>query len=175
MPKVEPVPPGFRTVTPHLVIRGVENAIEFYKKAFGAKERFRMPGPDGASVLHAEVEIGDSIVMLADEMLQLAAGLELQAARRRMPAPHEIAGLHRLILAVDTHGVVRQRAAEVAPPGRIRVIRVGAGVDQDFPVTDFEHEAQRIGVAVGGDAQVAQWPGVGQQAYLVGSVEGGTQ
>src|SRR5262245_9097563 len=71
--KVDPIPPGFRSVTPHLVIRGAAKAIEFYKKAFGARERFRMPGPDGASLLHAEIEIGDSIVMIADEMPEMGA------------------------------------------------------------------------------------------------------
>jgi PhnB protein len=62
-----PVPPGFHTVTPHLVIRGAAEAIEFYKKAFGAVEIMRMAGPDGKSIGHAEIKIGDSIVFLADE------------------------------------------------------------------------------------------------------------
>jgi PhnB protein len=64
---VPPIPPGFRTVTPHLVLRGAGKAIDFYKKAFGAEEIMRMPGPDGKSVMHGEIKIGDSIVMLADE------------------------------------------------------------------------------------------------------------
>ena len=61
------IPEGFRTVTPHLVVRGAGDAIEFYKKAFGAEEIMRMPGPDGRSVMHAEIKIGDSMVMLCDE------------------------------------------------------------------------------------------------------------
>jgi PhnB protein len=65
--KVSPIPPGFHTVTPHLVIKGAGAAIDFYKKAFGAEEVMRMPGPDGQSVMHAEIKIGDSIVFLADE------------------------------------------------------------------------------------------------------------
>jgi uncharacterized glyoxalase superfamily protein PhnB len=64
---VSPVPPGFHTVTPHLVIRGAAKAIEFYKKAFGATEVMIMPGPDGKGVMHAELKIGDSIIFLADE------------------------------------------------------------------------------------------------------------
>lgn len=65
--KVKPIPEGFRTVTPHMIISGAGKAIEFYKKAFGAEEIMRMPGPDGQSVMHAEIRIGDSAIMLADE------------------------------------------------------------------------------------------------------------
>ena len=64
---VSPVPAGFHTVTPYLTINGAAAAIEFYQRAFGAVERFRMLGPDGKSVGHAEIKIGDSIIMLADE------------------------------------------------------------------------------------------------------------
>ncbi len=63
----KPIPDGYHTVTPCLTLKGGAQAIEFYKKAFGATEHFRMPGPDGKSLMHAELKIGDSIVMLADE------------------------------------------------------------------------------------------------------------
>ncbi len=63
---VSPVPEGFHTVTPHLVIRGAKQAIEFYKKALGAQELARMESPDG-KIGHAELKIGDSIIFLADE------------------------------------------------------------------------------------------------------------
>ena len=65
---VKPIPDGFRTITPHLIVNDAGKAIEFYKKAFGAEEIMRMPGPDGKSVMHAEVKIGDSRLMLASEM-----------------------------------------------------------------------------------------------------------
>jgi uncharacterized glyoxalase superfamily protein PhnB len=65
--RVQAVPAGYQTVTPHLTIKGAARAIDFYKRAFGAKERGRMPGPDGESVMHAELLIGSSIVFLADE------------------------------------------------------------------------------------------------------------
>jgi len=65
---VKPVPEGFHTLTPYLSVKGAAQAIDFYKKAFGATERYRLPGPDGKTVGHAEIVIGDSIVMLADEM-----------------------------------------------------------------------------------------------------------
>lgn len=61
-----PVPAGMHTVTPHLVCAGAAEAIEFYKKAFGAEELNRLPGPDG-KLMHAEIRIGDSTVMLVDE------------------------------------------------------------------------------------------------------------
>ncbi len=60
------IPEGHHTITPHLVIKGAAKAMDFYKKAFGAEERFRMPGPDG-NIMHAEMQIGSSIFYLADE------------------------------------------------------------------------------------------------------------
>ena len=62
----KPIPEGYHNVTPHLIIRGAADAIEFYKKAFGATELFRFPAPDG-KIGHAEIKIGDSPIMLADE------------------------------------------------------------------------------------------------------------
>src|SRR5258708_5465468 len=64
--KVKAIPKGYHTATPYLIIKGAAEAIEFYKKAFGAKELVRMPGP-GGRVMHAEIMIGDSPIMLADE------------------------------------------------------------------------------------------------------------
>jgi PhnB protein len=63
---VKPIPDNYPRVTPYLYIDGAAQAIEFYEKVLGAKERGRMDGPDG-KVGHAELEIGDSLVMLADE------------------------------------------------------------------------------------------------------------
>ncbi len=63
--KLDPIPPGFRTVTPYLAIEGAAEAIEWYKKAFGAKELDREPTPDG-KLIHGRVRIGDSIVMMSD-------------------------------------------------------------------------------------------------------------
>jgi uncharacterized glyoxalase superfamily protein PhnB len=64
--KVTPIPPGYRTLTPHLTVKGAKAAIAFYKEAFGAKDRGTMLGPDG-KVMHASLQIGDSILMLNDE------------------------------------------------------------------------------------------------------------
>jgi len=63
---VKPVPEGYHTVTPFLTVRDALRAIEFYKKAFGASELFRFPAP-GGKIGHAEIKIGDSPIMLADQ------------------------------------------------------------------------------------------------------------
>ena len=68
MPKAKPIPEGFHTITPHLVVKDATKAIDFYKKAFGAEEIARHVGPDGRSIMHATLKIGDSRIMLNDEM-----------------------------------------------------------------------------------------------------------
>ena len=65
--KVNPIPPGMRSLTPHLVCDGAAKAIDFYKAAFKAEELARLPGPDG-KLMHGMVRIGDSMLMLVDEM-----------------------------------------------------------------------------------------------------------
>jgi PhnB protein len=65
--KVKPIPQGYHTATPYLIVNDGAKAIEFYKRAFGATELFRMAGPDG-KIGHAEIKIGDSPIMLADEV-----------------------------------------------------------------------------------------------------------
>jgi PhnB protein len=66
MSKIKYIPKGYHSVTPYLVIKGAAEAIEYYKKVFGATETVRMPGPNG-TVGHAELKIGNSHIMLADE------------------------------------------------------------------------------------------------------------
>jgi PhnB protein len=70
MSKVPYIPKGYNTVTPYLIIKGAAQAIEFYKKALGAEVVVRMDGP-GGSVMHAELQIGDSRIMLGEEMPQM--------------------------------------------------------------------------------------------------------
>jgi PhnB protein len=72
MTAVKPIPDGMHTLTPHLVCDGAAAAIEFYKTAFGATEESRLPGPDGR-LMHAQVRIGDSAVMLVDEWPDMGA------------------------------------------------------------------------------------------------------
>ena len=70
--KPKPVPDGYHTATPYLIVNGAAQAIEFYKKAFGATELMRMPQP-GGKIGHAEIKIGDSPIMLADESPDVGA------------------------------------------------------------------------------------------------------
>ncbi len=67
----KPIPEGFHTITPHLILDDAKRAIEFYKKAFGAEECVRMASPDGSKIMHAEMKIGDSRLMLADEFPEM--------------------------------------------------------------------------------------------------------
>ncbi|MFN0018245.1 MAG: VOC family protein [Pirellulaceae bacterium] len=69
---VKPIPEGYHTATPYIIVNGAAAAIEFYKKAFNATELFRMAGPDG-KIGHAEIKIGNSPIMLADESLEMGA------------------------------------------------------------------------------------------------------
>ena len=70
--QAQAIPKGYHTVTPSLVVAGAAKAIDFYKKALGAEEIMRFPGPDG-TLMHAEIRIGDSTVMLGDEMPEQGA------------------------------------------------------------------------------------------------------
>lgn len=70
--KIQAIPTGMHTVTPHLVCDGAANAIAFYVKAFNAVELARLPGPEG-KIMHAQIRIGDSYVMLVDEMRDCGA------------------------------------------------------------------------------------------------------
>jgi len=99
--KVQAVPSAYGSVTPGLSIRGCAAAIDFYKKAFGAKERSRMAGP-GGSVMHAELKIGDSIVMMGDESPEMGA-----------PSPQALGGSPvALMLYVKDCDAVFQKAVQ---------------------------------------------------------------
>lgn len=98
---VKPIPDGYHSIQPYLYIRGAAAALEFYKKAFGAKVTVNMPGPDGR-VAHAEMQLGNSIVMLADE-----------APERGVQSPHHFGGvpLNLAYYVADCDAVYR-RACE---------------------------------------------------------------
>jgi uncharacterized glyoxalase superfamily protein PhnB len=83
MAGVNPIPQGMHTLTPNLVVRDCAKAIEFYKRALGAKEVSRMPAPDGKSIWHAELRIGDSMFFMNDEM----PGMTRTAPSASQPAP----------------------------------------------------------------------------------------
>jgi len=90
---VQPIPDGYHTLTPYLTVRDAVRAIEFYKQAFGAQERGVMKGPDG-KVMHAELKIGDSIIMLGDEFPEFGALSPLSTGGTGM-------GLHIYVDGVD--------------------------------------------------------------------------
>jgi len=68
--KVKPTPDGYHSITPYLIIKGAAAAIDYYKEIFGAQELLRIPQPDG-KVGHAELKMGDSVIMLADEFPEM--------------------------------------------------------------------------------------------------------
>src|ERR1700685_506992 len=72
MPQAKSIPDGYHNVHPYLMLKNCDEAIAFYAKAFGAKEKLRMANPDGR-IGHAEIQIGDSIIMMADEAPQIEA------------------------------------------------------------------------------------------------------
>ena len=72
----EPIPAGMENVIPHLVCNPCADAIEFYKKAFGAEELHRAPAPDGRRIMHAEIRIGKSVLFLADDFPEYCGGKE---------------------------------------------------------------------------------------------------
>lgn len=98
---VKPIPDGYHTLTPFLTVREAARPIEFYKAAFGAQERGVMKGPDG-KIMHAELQIGDSIIMLSDEFPEYGALSPLSTGGAGL-------GLHIYIDAV-------QAGAEVEMP-----------------------------------------------------------
>jgi PhnB protein len=72
---VKAIPGGYPSITPYIVVNDAASAIEFYKRAFGAKETYRHHGPDGRSIMNAELKTGDSIIILSDEFPQRACRL----------------------------------------------------------------------------------------------------
>jgi PhnB protein len=109
---VKSISDGYHSVTPYLIINGASRAIEFYQQAFGAKERMRLPGLDGR-IGHAEIQIGDSRVMLADESPQRGAH-----------SPQTLGGTPlSLMLYVEDVDAIAARA-------------VAAGAKELFPVKD---------------------------------------
>jgi PhnB protein len=103
---VNPVPEGFHTVTPYIVVDDAAAAIDFYGRAFGAKEQGRMPTPDG-KIAHATIQLGDSMVMLSDPFPQAAA-----------KPPKELGGTSMAVFLYveDTDAVFKQAVDAGATP-----------------------------------------------------------
>ncbi len=126
----KPVPEGHHTVTPYLAVKDDSKAIEFYKQAFGAVEKRRMPGPDGKGVMHAELKIGDSFVYLSDEI----PGMECRS-------PESLGGstgsLHLYVEDVD---VAFQRALTAGAQVKMPVMDMFWGDRYGKVVDPFGHE-----------------------------------
>ncbi len=105
---VKPIPDGYHSIQPYLMIDGAAKAIEFYKNAFGATERLCMKQPDG-SVAHAEIQIGDSIIMMADENAEMDAF---------SPAHYGGSSVSLLIYTEDCDAMYRQALAAGAKSER---------------------------------------------------------
>jgi PhnB protein len=91
---VKPIPEGYHSITPMLTVRGADRAIDFYRRAFGAEEIGRMHGPDGKTVMHAELKIGDSRFFLGDE----ACGMDTRSPQTLGGSP---TGMYLYVRDVD--------------------------------------------------------------------------
>jgi PhnB protein len=125
---VKPIPDGYHSVTPYLIVKGAADAIEFYKEALGATELMRMDGP-GGTVAHAEIKIGDSPVMLADEFPEFFA---------RSPASYGGSPVSLMIYVDDSDAVFARAVAAGATV--LRPIQDQFYGDRSGTVTDpFGH------------------------------------
>ena len=122
-PSVKHVPDGYHTATPHLIIKGAADALEFYRKAFGAEELMRMPQADGR-IGHAAIRIGDSHIMLADEFPEIGA---------RSPKTYGGSPVSIYLYVEDVDAFVNQAVA--------------AGAELIEPVTDQFYGDRRGGIA----------------------------
>jgi uncharacterized glyoxalase superfamily protein PhnB len=98
----KPVPEGYHTITPHLVVRDAAEAIAFYQKAFGAVENYRLNGPDGKAVMHGELKIGDSIIFL---------GAESPGSECKSPATLKGTAVELYLYVKDADAAYRQAVA----------------------------------------------------------------
>jgi PhnB protein len=157
---VKPIPEGYHTATPYLIIEGAVDAIEFYKKAFGATELFRFPAPDG-KVGHAEIKIGDSPIMLADAYPEMG-----------YKGPKSIGGSAvSLMIYIEDVDTVFNRAVEAGATVKEAVSnkfygdRTGTLIDpfghvwhvathmEDVPMEEMEKRAKAASAAAAGSEQ----------------------
>ena len=156
----KPIPEGYHTATPYLIIGGAAAAIEFYKKAFGATELFRFPAP-GGKIGHAEIKIGDSPIMLADEYPEMG-----------YKGPQSLGGspVSLMIYVEDVDSIFNQAVAagasvKEAVQDKFYGDRTGTLTDpfghvwhvsthkEDVSVEEMERRAKAAGAAASGGAQ----------------------
>lgn len=126
---VKPIPDGYHTITPYLIINGAAKALDFYSRAFGALELFRMPMPEGR-IAHAEMKIGNSIFMLADEFPEMDA---------RSPQAYGGTAVGICLYVPDVDAMVKQ--AETAGAKVVRPIQDQFYGDRSGTVVDpFGHK-----------------------------------
>ena len=132
MPEVKPIPEGYEGITPHLVVDGAAQAIEFYKKAFGAEEIRRALAPGGSKIMHAEIKIGDSMIFLVDEFPEFGG-----PARSPTALGASSVSLHRYVEDTDA---AMQRAVAAGAKVKMEAMDTFWG-DRYGIVTDpFGHE-----------------------------------
>lgn len=157
---VKPIPEGYHSVTPYLIVRGGSAAIEYYQKAFGAIELFRIPAPGGA-VGHAEIKIGDSIIMLADEHPQMGFTGPLTIGGSPVSLMIYVEDVDTVFERAITAGATVKQALEdkfygdrsgtlVDPFGHIWHISTHK---EDVPAEEMERRAKEFSAAASGGGQ----------------------
>ena len=151
MAAVQPIPEGYPRVTPYLIVDGAGAAIDFYTAVLGATERMRMPAPEG-KIGHAELEIGDSVIMLADEFPDM--GHRARDGRRHTGVDHRLRrGRRRHLRAALEAGAKALRPSRTSSTATARVVRgpVRPPVERRHPRRgraarrDGEAQAQQTG------------------------------
>ena len=139
---VQAIPKGYHTITPYMTVRDAARAIEFYKQAFGAKERGVMKGPEG-KIMHAELVIGDSIIMLADEFPEFGS-LSPQSTGGSGT------GLHIYIEDVDSAFDRAVKAGDIvrAAQGADRKLITGISVFDVYEGAGIDPDKKSIAIAV---------------------------
>src|SRR5438045_3682316 len=126
----KPIPDGYHTATPNITVKGADKAIEFYKKAFGAEEMVRFPGPGGHGIMHAEIKIGNSIIMLHDEFPGMGAS-----------SPLTLGGITGTVfLYVEDVDAVHAQAVAAGATVRVPVMDMFWGDRTGRVVDPFGHE-----------------------------------
>ena len=126
----KPIPAGYHTATPAITVKGADRAIEFYKQAFGAQEIMHFPAPDGKTIMHAEIRIGDSVIMLGDEIPGMGAR-----------SPQSLGGVTGAItLHVEDVDAVYARAIAAGATSRVPVMDMFWGDRIGRVVDPFGHE-----------------------------------
>ena len=151
-PTTQPIPPGHENLIPHLVCTPCSEAIEFYKKAFGAEEVHRMPAPDERRVMHAAIRLGNSFVFLADDFPEFSGG--------KKSSPKDLKGtpvtLHQYVRdcdaamqrAVDAGAKVVMPAMDMFWGDRYGVVTDPFGHNWSFATRQREMTPQEIRTAM---------------------------